>query len=214
MPVRLSSPGYHKRRDRAVSPLPRKTHAPFVSAATPSHLCLHRNHLSVRNNVGSRPVPLSLRLDSCRHDIASRRILRWTGRHPDSDPGSTPQFVPRRRPSHHRPNRPILFVLNPTSDTISVLAIDQNTGALTEAPGSPVPAPVPSPGGGSAPVGPLCMATFKGASANYLYVAYRNGPMEFTGAIVAFRIGTASQPLTPVVTIPLEATPVDIVVSP
>jgi Lactonase, 7-bladed beta-propeller len=112
------------------------------------------------------------------------------------------------------PTDQFLFVLNPTSNTISVLAIDQNTGALTEAPGSPVPAPVPSPGGGSAPVGPLCMATFKGASANYLYVAYRNGPMEFTGAIVAFRIGTASQPLTPVVTIPLEATPVDIVVSP
>jgi hypothetical protein len=107
VPVRLSSPGYHKRCDRAVSPLPRKTHALFVSAATPSHLCLHRNHLSVRNNVGSRPVPVSLRLDSWRHDIASRRILRWTGRHPDSDPGSTPQFVPRRRPRHHRPNRPI-----------------------------------------------------------------------------------------------------------
>jgi Abnormal spindle-like microcephaly-assoc'd, ASPM-SPD-2-Hydin/Lactonase, 7-bladed beta-propeller len=114
------------------------------------------------------------------------------------------------------PDDQFLFVLNATSNTISVLAISQNTGALTEVSGSPVAAPTPPPGSGSAPSGPLCMATFKnkGASASYLYVAYRNGPAPFTGAIVAFQIGTESQPLAPIATITLEATPVDMTISP
>jgi hypothetical protein len=60
------------------------------------------------------------------------------------------------------------------------------------------------------------MAAFKGsgASASYLYIAYRNGPAPFTGAIVAFQIGTQSQPLSQVATTGLEATPVDMAISP
>jgi Abnormal spindle-like microcephaly-assoc'd, ASPM-SPD-2-Hydin len=106
-----------------------------------------------------------------------------------------------------------LFVLNATSSTISVLSIAPS-GALTEVPGSPVPAPTPP--GGSAPSAPTRMATFKGASANYLYVAYRNGPMPFTGAVVVFQIGTPSQgpPLSAVSATTFEAAPVDIAITP
>lgn len=113
------------------------------------------------------------------------------------------------------PNDQFLFVLNPTSNAISVLSIDPNSGALTEVPGSPVPTPTPQPGGGSAPSGPICMATFQGASANYLYVSYRNGPFPFNGAIVAFQIGTPSQvpPLSAISAVTFEAAPVDIAIS-
>jgi hypothetical protein len=108
-----------------------------------------------------------------------------------------------------------LFVLNATSNTISVMSIAPN-GALTEVPGSPVSAPTPPPGGGSAPSAPTRMATFKGASANYLYVAYSDGPMPFTGAIVEFQIGTTSQesPLSAVSVMTFEAAPVDIAITP
>jgi Abnormal spindle-like microcephaly-assoc'd, ASPM-SPD-2-Hydin/Lactonase, 7-bladed beta-propeller len=114
------------------------------------------------------------------------------------------------------PDDQFLFVLNPTTNTISVLSIDQNTGALTEVAGSPVSTPTPGPGEGSAPSLPTGMATFKGAnaSATYLYVAYRNGPAPFTGAIIAFQIGTLTPPLTPIATATLEATPVDMTISP
>jgi len=107
-----------------------------------------------------------------------------------------------------------LFVLNATSNTISVMSIAPN-GALTEVPGSPVSAPTP-PGGGSAPSAPTRMATFKGASGNYLYVAYSDGPRPFTGAIVEFQIGTTSQgpPLSAVSVTTFEAAPVDIAITP
>jgi 6-phosphogluconolactonase (cycloisomerase 2 family) len=111
------------------------------------------------------------------------------------------------------PTDQFLFVLNAHSNTISVLSIDPS-GALTEVPGSPVLAPTPPPGGGSAPSAPIGMATFKGASANYLYVTYRNGPQPFFGAIVAFQIGTPSQSLFPITITTLEATPVDMTISP
>ena len=107
-----------------------------------------------------------------------------------------------------------LFVLNATTNAISVLSIDSSSGALTEVLGSPVPAPVPPPGGGSPPSNPICMATFRSTTNNFLYVAYRNGPSAFTGAIVVFQIGTPGQPLIPTSTTTLEATPVDITVSP
>jgi Abnormal spindle-like microcephaly-assoc'd, ASPM-SPD-2-Hydin len=111
------------------------------------------------------------------------------------------------------PTDQFLFVLNAASNTISVLSID-SSGALTEVPGSPVPSPPPA-GGGSAPSAPIRMATFKGASANYLYVAYTNGPLPY-GAIVAFQIGTPSQnpPLSPISTMTFEAAPVDLAITP
>ncbi|MBV9889082.1 MAG: beta-propeller fold lactonase family protein, partial [Acidobacteria bacterium] len=61
------------------------------------------------------------------------------------------------------PSDQFLFVLNATTNTISVLSIDSNTGALTPV-GPPVPAPTPPPslGGGSAPSAPVSMGTFKG----------------------------------------------------
>ncbi len=111
------------------------------------------------------------------------------------------------------PSDQFLFVLNAHSNTIAVLSIESN-GALTEVPASPVPAPTPPPGGGSAPSAPTAMATFKGASSTYLYVAYGNGPMPFTGAVVSFQIGTPSQPLVPVSTTIVEAMPVDMTISP
>src|SRR5580698_6520810 len=111
-----------------------------------------------------------------------------------------------------------LFVLNATSSNISVLSINQTTGTLTEVP-APAPAPIAAPGsGGSTPSDPICMATFKGVSANYLYIAYRNSSTPpsapYGGAIVAFQIGTTNQPLTPIAQTNVEATPVDIVTSP
>lgn len=112
------------------------------------------------------------------------------------------------------PTDQFLFVLNPASNDISVLSIDSNNGALIEVAGSPVPAPMPPPGNGSAPSVPTRMATFKGTNANYLYVAYRVGPTLFTGAIVAFQIGTPSQPLIPISITTLEAMPVDMTISP
>jgi hypothetical protein len=112
------------------------------------------------------------------------------------------------------PTDQFLFVLNATSNTISVLSIDSSNGSLGEVPGSPVPSPTPPPGGGSAPSNPICMATFRSGTNSYLFVAYRNGPSPFTSAIVAFQIGTPSQPLTTVATTTLEATPVDMAISP
>jgi hypothetical protein len=113
------------------------------------------------------------------------------------------------------PLNQFVFVLNGASNDISVLSIAPNTGALAEltAAGSPFAAPVPS-SGGTAPTGPTSMATFKGATADYLYVAYRNGPFPSTGTIVEFQIGTATQPLTPISTTVFETTPLTIVISP
>ncbi len=112
------------------------------------------------------------------------------------------------------PTDQFLFVLNPASNTISVLSID-STGELTPV-GSPVPAPTPPPGSTSAFSKPTSMATLAGEGGNpsYLFVAYRNGPSPFTGAIVAYQIGGSSPPLTAVSTISLDATPIDIAVSP
>jgi centrosomal CEP192-like protein/lactonase family protein with 7-bladed beta-propeller len=110
-----------------------------------------------------------------------------------------------------------LFVLNATSNTISVLSIDQTTGALTEltSAGSPFGAPI-SPTGGAPLSGPICVTTFKNAGGSYLYIAYRNGPSAFTSAIVTFQIGTPAQPqplFAPSI-MSLDATPVDMTVSP
>jgi hypothetical protein len=110
------------------------------------------------------------------------------------------------------PTDQFLFVLNATSNRISVLSID-STGALSLV-GSPVPAPTPPLGSGSAPSAPTCMATFKGTNANYLLVAYGKGPTPSTGAIVAFQIGTSAQPLLSPTITSFEAAPVDIAVSP
>ena len=74
------------------------------------------------------------------------------------------------------PSDQFLFVLNATSNTISVLSIDQSTGALSQV-GVPVPAPSAIAGsGGLAPSVPVGMATFKGTSPNpnFLFVAYQN----------------------------------------
>jgi 6-phosphogluconolactonase (cycloisomerase 2 family) len=116
------------------------------------------------------------------------------------------------------PTDQFLFVLNATTNTISVLSIDSNSGALTEVQDSPVltPAPTQAQGGGTAPSAPTCMATLAGEDGNpsYLFVAYRNGPSPSTGAIVAYEIGGSSPPLTAVSIIPLDTTPIDVAVSP
>jgi len=112
------------------------------------------------------------------------------------------------------PNDQFLFVLNPASNTISVLSID-STGALTPV-GSPVPAPTPPPGNGSPPSAPTCMATLAdtGNNSNYLFVAYGNGPRPFTGAIVAYQIGDPTAPLTAVAITSVNAAPVGMAISP
>jgi Lactonase, 7-bladed beta-propeller/Abnormal spindle-like microcephaly-assoc'd, ASPM-SPD-2-Hydin len=104
-----------------------------------------------------------------------------------------------------------LFVVNATSDTISVLSIDQSTGALTE-----ITPAIPAPTfGGATLSNPTCMATFSSLSGSYLYVGYLTGPATDTGAIAAFQIGTPGQTpvLTPLGAFPLEAFPAAIATS-
>jgi 6-phosphogluconolactonase (cycloisomerase 2 family) len=62
-----------------------------------------------------------------------------------------------------------LFVLNPTSDDISMFQIDQASGALSEVPGSPFSVPTISPGT-PAPSQPLSIAAER--SGKFLFVGY------------------------------------------
>jgi hypothetical protein len=171
----------------------------YLLAPSPAHAQAPYLYASVPGGATSQIAGYSVALDGTLTPIAGSPFpVTGEGGFVTTDP--TDQF---------------LFVLNAHSNTISVLSIGPS-GALTEVPGSPIPAPTPPPGNGSAPSAPIGMATFKGASANYLYVAYSNGPQPFTGAVVAFQIGTPSQvpPLSPISAMTFEAAPVDMAITP
>jgi 6-phosphogluconolactonase (cycloisomerase 2 family) len=169
----------------------------FLIAPAPAHAQSPYLYASIPGGTTSQVVGFSVALDGTLKQVPGTFNVSREGGLLTTDPSDE-----------------FLFVLNATSDTISVLSIDQTTGALTEVPGSPVATPTPQLGGGSAPINPTCTATFKGANANYLYVAYRNGPTAFTGAIVTFQIGTPTQPLLAPSITSIEAAPVDLAVSP
>lgn len=82
-----------------------------------------------------------------------------------------------------------LFVLNPTSNDISMFQIDPASGALSEVPGSPfgVPSPSPQP----PPVGPMSLATER--AGKFLFVGFRHasGPNEQLSAVASLAIDTS-----------------------
>ncbi|MFI5059550.1 MAG: choice-of-anchor D domain-containing protein [Candidatus Acidiferrales bacterium] len=87
-----------------------------------------------------------------------------------------------------------LFVLNPSSNNISMFQIDQTTGALTEVHNSPF-AEGPSSNPNVAPSYPTCVAGEK--SGQYLYVGYRFGSVSPNGAVNLFQIDSANLRLIP-----------------
>jgi 6-phosphogluconolactonase (cycloisomerase 2 family) len=87
-----------------------------------------------------------------------------------------------------------LFVLNPSSNNISMFQIDQTTGALTEVPNSPF-AEGPSINPNMAPSHPTHLAAEK--SGQYLYVGYRFGSFTPDGAVNLFQIDSTNRRLIP-----------------
>jgi 6-phosphogluconolactonase (cycloisomerase 2 family) len=87
-----------------------------------------------------------------------------------------------------------LFVLNPSSNNISMFQINQTTGALNEVPNSPF-AEGPSINPNVAPSSPTCLAAEK--SGKYLYVGYRFGSISPNGAVNLFQIDSANLRLVP-----------------
>ena len=86
-----------------------------------------------------------------------------------------------------------LFILNPTTDGISMFQINSSTGALTEVPTSPFAAgKTINPN--RAPSQPVSLATEK--SGKYLYVGYTGGNFSNSSAITPFAIDAASLQLT------------------
>jgi len=82
-----------------------------------------------------------------------------------------------------------LFVLNPTSDNVSMFQIDSSSGSLTEVPSSPF-AVGPTVNPNLAPSKPLSLATEK--SGGFLYVGYANGDSTTTSAVVPLAIDAAN----------------------
>jgi hypothetical protein len=91
-----------------------------------------------------------------------------------------------------------LFVINPTSNDISMFQIDQTTGALLEVPGSPFAYPAPAPPSTApAPSGLLSIATER--SGQFVFVGYRyySSAASSLSAIASFAIDI-STPSNPV----------------
>ncbi len=82
-----------------------------------------------------------------------------------------------------------LFVLNPTSNGISMFQIDSSTGALTEVPTSPFSSGF-TINPNQAPSMPASLATEK--SGKYLYVGYTSGNVSSFSAITPFVIDAAN----------------------
>ena len=82
-----------------------------------------------------------------------------------------------------------LFVLNPTSNNVSMYQIDASTGALTEVTNSPFAAGA-TINPNVAPSVPISLATEK--SGNFLYVGYANGDSTTTSAVIPFSIDAAN----------------------
>jgi hypothetical protein len=78
-----------------------------------------------------------------------------------------------------------LFILNPVTSSVSMFQINQSTGALTPALGSPF-AVGPTENPNMAPNAPECLATE--SSGQFLYVGYKNGNFPGESAIIEFQI--------------------------
>lgn len=87
-----------------------------------------------------------------------------------------------------------LFVLNPTSNDISMFQIDQTSGALTEVPASPFQVP-PTVNSNQAPSFALSIGTEK--SGKFVFVGYAFGDFQGQSAVVSLSIDT-SNPNNPV----------------
>ncbi len=108
-----------------------------------------------------------------------------------------------------------LFVVNPTSDDISMFQIDPTTGSLSEVPGSPFAYP-PIFSVWFPPCQPLSITTER--SGQFLFVSYRYancgdflaGGGQGSGAVVSFAIDlSGSSPvLTPVASIFTQGSPI------
>lgn len=105
-----------------------------------------------------------------------------------------------------------LFVLNPTSNDISMFQIDQATGALSEVPGSPfaVPASGPNP----APSQPISITAEP--SGKFLFVGFFSGDLPGNSAVVSLAINTSSSApaLSTIQTLDLLAAPLQLFTDP
>ena len=90
-----------------------------------------------------------------------------------------------------------LFVLNPTSNNVSMFQINRTTGSLTEASGSPFAVGfLENPN--MRPTFPAYLATEP--SGQFLYVGYRNGNFQGKSAIIEYGIDSNTPRLVPPVT--------------
>ena len=80
-----------------------------------------------------------------------------------------------------------LFILNPTSNDVSMFQIDQASGALSEVPGSPFA--VPPAGTNPALSRPISMSAEP--SGKFLFVGFFNGDLPGNSAIVSLAINTS-----------------------
>lgn len=87
-----------------------------------------------------------------------------------------------------------LFVINPSTNNISMLQINQSTGTLTEVPGSPF-STGPTKDSAMAPTSPVCIAAEK--SGQFLYVGYKFGNFVGQGAINEYLIDGVNRQLVP-----------------
>lgn len=105
-----------------------------------------------------------------------------------------------------------LFVLNPTSNDISMFQINPGSGALSEVPGSPFA--VPPAGPNPAPSKPISMSTEP--SGKFLFVGFFSGDLPGNSAVVSLAINTSgSTPaLSTVQTIDLLGAPLQLLTDP
>ena len=87
-----------------------------------------------------------------------------------------------------------LFVVNASTNNISMFQIDRSTGRLTEVPGSPF-STGPTENPSMAAKSPVCLAVEK--SGQFLYVGYRFGNFINQGAINEYLIDAANLQLVP-----------------
>ena len=107
-----------------------------------------------------------------------------------------------------------LFVINPSTSSISMLQINQSTGGLTEVPGSPF-STGPTENPAMAPTTPDCIAAEK--SGQFLYVGYRFGNFPGQGAINEYLIDGVTRQLVPLPgqpTIDIPSSPIGLITDP
>jgi 6-phosphogluconolactonase (cycloisomerase 2 family) len=104
-----------------------------------------------------------------------------------------------------------LFVLNPTSNNISMFQINQTNGALTEVKNSPFAA-VPSSNPNQAPTFPDFLATEK--SGQFLFVGYKFGNFSGQGAVNTFLIDANNLQLVQAASTDIRSSPVGLLTDP